>query len=136
MIKLNVLCLILCMILILVSCQENAEVIEPENYGITNQVILDNLEHGIHTPSGLVAGEGLESVLRHCVSCHSSKLITQNRATKEGWTSMIQWMYKTQNLPQLGDQEGVIVSYLSKYYAPVESGRRQELVVEEWYELD
>lgn len=136
MIKINVVSIIVCLVFVLISCQENTDVIEQETYGITNQVILDNVEKGIHMPTGLAAGAGLESVLRHCVSCHSSKLISQNRATEEGWKSMIKWMYETQNLPQLGDQEGVIVSYLSKHYAPIESGRRQELVVEEWYELD
>jgi len=136
MIKINVACFILCVVSILICCQENAEGIEQVNYGITNQVILENVKNGIHVPTGLAAGAGLESVLRHCVSCHSSKLISQNRATEEGWKSMITWMYDTQNLPQLGDQEEIIVSYLAKHYAPVDSGRRQQLEIEDWYEMD
>lgn len=116
--------------------ESNIELKTEENYGIDNKVILANIEDGIHTPSGLKAGAGLESVLRSCISCHSSKLITQNRATEEGWKSMIHWMYETQNLPQLGEQEEVIIAYLGKNYAPVDSGRRKSLEVSEWYELE
>lgn len=134
--KVNSIWFLACVILILLSCQENSKESEQGDLGITNQVILDNIENGIHVPTGLAAGLGLESVLRHCVSCHSSKLITQNRASEEGWKSMIEWMYATQNLPKLGEQEDVIISYLSKYYAPVESGRRKELPNEDWYLLD
>ena len=117
------------------SCEQNKSLPQEMNYGIQNEVILSKVTDGIHTPTGLIADQGLESVLRHCVSCHSSKLITQNRATEEGWTSMIHWMYETQNLPQLGDQEPIIVSYLSKHYAPVASGRRKDLGNLEWYPL-
>ncbi len=117
------------------SCEQNQSLPQEMNYGIQNEVILSKVTDGIHTPTGLIADQGLESVLRHCVSCHSSKLITQNRATEEGWTSMIHWMYETQNLPQLGDQEPIIVSYLSKHYAPVASGRRKDLGNLEWYPL-
>jgi len=124
------------LIFILFCCQESADTDVKEDFGITNQVILDHIQDGIHTPTGLKAGLGIESVLRHCVSCHSSKLIVQNRATKEGWESMIQWMYETQNLPQLGEQEEIIVAYLAEHYAPVAIGRRASLKVKDWYELE
>lgn len=117
------------------SCEQHQAGSDVMNYGIQNEVILSNVSDGVHVPTGLVADQGLESVLRHCVSCHSSKLITQNRATRDGWTSIIHWMYETQNLPQLGDQEPIIVSYLSKHYAPVASGRRKALENIEWYPL-
>jgi len=44
-------------------------------------------------------------------------------------------MYKTQNLPQLGDQEPIIVAYLAKNYPPEKTGRRKPLEDVEWYEL-
>ncbi len=124
--------------LFLICCQaeNDSTKAKPEKFGITNEHILSQVENGIHTPSGLKAGKGLESVLVFCVSCHSSKLITQNRATEEGWLSMIHWMYETQNLPPLGDHEPIIVKYLAENYAPEEVGRRQQLEVEEWYELN
>lgn len=85
---------------------------------------------------GLVEGEGREVVATNCTVCHSAKLITQNRATREGWQNMIKWMQETQNLWQLGDNEVVILDYLEKYYAPEAKGRRQALKNIEWYELE
>ena len=96
----------------------------------------DLIENGIHIKTGLRAGEGLMLVVKNCTSCHSSKLITQNRASKEGWQSMIQWMQKTQNLWDLGENEERIVTYLATYYAPEEKGRRQNISNIEWYELE
>lgn len=124
--------------LFLICCQadKNSAEENDETFGITNEHVLSQVEDGVHVPSGLKAGKGLESVLVFCISCHSSKLITQNRATEEGWLSMIHWMYETQNLPQLGDHEPIIVSYLAKNYAPEEVGRRKKLEIEEWYELN
>lgn len=75
-------------------------------------------------------------VVANCTGCHSGKLVTQNRATREGWTNMIRWMQRTQNLKDLGPDEQKILDYLTKNYAPAEQGRRANLEVEEWYELD
>ncbi|MCH7402786.1 cytochrome C [Belliella kenyensis] len=83
---------------------------------------------------GLVEGEGLQLVLTHCTNCHSAKLITQNRFTKEGWIQVIRWMQSTQGLWELGDAEAEIVTYLSKHFAPEARGRRAPLEVE-WYDL-
>ena len=82
------------------------------------------------------AGEHQLLVIANCTGCHSGKLVTQNRATREGWRNMIRWMQETQNLRDLGTDEEKILDYLAKHYAPAEQGRRQNLVVEEWYELE
>jgi len=42
-----------------------------------------------YTNSGLVAGEHVQLVINNCTSCHSAQLITQNRATREGWQGLI-----------------------------------------------
>lgn len=89
----------------------------------------------IDPKSGLVLAEGMDLVATHCTPCHSSKLIAQNRADREGWVSMIRWMQETQNLWQLGEFEEPILDYLSTYYAPQETGRRKPLENIEWYEL-
>ena len=68
-------------------------------------------------------------------ACHSSKLITQNRASKEGWLSMIRWMQETQNLWELGPNHEIIVNYLVANYPPIEKGRRARLSNIDWYEL-
>jgi hypothetical protein len=95
----------------------------------------EKIEGGVHAATGLIADEGLNAVIAHCTGCHSSKLIIQNRATREGWISVIRWMQETQNLWDLGENEEVIVSYLTKNYAPEGQGRRAPLLDIDWYEL-
>ena len=89
----------------------------------------------IHVETGLVVGEGLQLVIANCTNCHSAKLVTQNRLTKEGWTQVIRWMQETQGLWDLGPSEEQIVDYLATHYAPEARGRRKALDIE-WYTLD
>ncbi|WP_373493771.1 cytochrome C [Aquiflexum sp.] len=93
------------------------------------------IEDGVHMATGFVEGEGLMMVVNNCTNCHSAKLVTQNRFTKEGWIQVIRWMQETQGLWDLGPNEAVIVEYLSKHYAPEPRGRRKPLEVE-WYSLE
>lgn len=83
----------------------------------------------------LIKDVGHEIVSANCTPCHSSLLITQNRATREGWTRTIRWMQQTENLWDLGENESIILDYLAKNYAPTNSGRRPPLTNIEWYEL-
>ena len=62
-------------------------------------------------------------------------MVTQNRATREGWLDMIRWMQKEQKLWDLGANEAAILDYLAKYYGPEDKGRRQNLEIEDWYEI-
>ena len=94
------------------------------------------IKDGVHTATGFVEGEGLEMVVATCTACHSAKLVTQNRATREGWEQMIRWMQETQNLWDLGEHETIILDYLAKHYAPENTGRRKLLTDIEWYELE
>ena len=98
----------------------------------------DIVKDGIHVRSGFYADPDMKVVVAACTSCHSSKLVTQNRATRSGWETMIRWMQATQGLPDLGKNEPVILDYLAKYYAPKEAGRRANLNLEEteWYILN
>ncbi|WP_335965253.1 monoheme cytochrome C [Galbibacter sp. PAP.153] len=95
----------------------------------------NDIKDGIHTETGFVAGDGLDEVIGNCTNCHSAKLVTQNRMSRDGWLATIRWMQETQNLWDLGDQEDIILDYLATYYAPEDKGRRENLIVEEWYEL-
>ncbi len=72
----------------------------------------------------------------NCTPCHSSKLVIQNRATREGWESIIRWMQETQNLWELGSNQPIILNYLVRNYAPEAAGRRANLKNIEWYELE
>lgn len=92
---------------------------------------------GKDVQTGLLDGEGLLAVKANCLACHSAKLVTQNRFTREGWHDKIVWMQETQGLWDLGENEPIILDYLAEYYAPEErAGRRQPLTGIEWYELE
>ncbi len=98
----------------------------------------DKAIDGIHVQTGLVYAEGFEVVRGTCTTCHSAKLVTQNRATREGWKQMIVWMQVTQGLWDLGEQEPIILDYLATHYAPKAVGRRAniDLAEVEWYILN
>ena len=86
--------------------------------------------------TGMVVAEGIQLVKANCMNCHSPKLITQSRATKEGWEGMIRWMQAKHRLWDLGEHEATILEYLATHYAPEEGkGRRKQLEVE-WYDLE
>lgn len=97
--------------------------------------VLPEFENGIHLATGFKEGENLNLVIANCTSCHSAKMVTQNRATRDGWKTMIKWMQETQNLWDLGESEPLILDYLAKYYPPEKAGRRQPLTNIDWYEL-
>lgn len=95
----------------------------------------DKVENGVHVATGFIDDKGMEATIQNCTACHSAKLVTQNRMSREGWKATIEWMQETQNLWDLGANEELILTYLSKNYAPTEKGRRQNLEDIEWYEL-
>lgn len=101
-----------------------------------NEEDYDKVENGIHLATGFIEDEGMQATIQNCTGCHSAKLVTQNRMSREGWKATIVWMQETQNLWDLGANEELILNYLSKNYAPTNKGRRQNLEVAEWYELN
>lgn len=113
--------------------KQNEEFISKEELTSREEIV-----DGIHVETGLAYGTGFSIVKSTCLSCHSSKLIIQNRATREGWQEMIRWMQSTQGLPALGTKESLILDYLAEHYAPVETGRRMALDTNEiaWYMLE
>ena len=62
-----------------------------------------------------------------CTVCHSARLITQNRADRDGWLAMIRWMQEKQGLWPLGDQEDAVLDYLAANYGARPAGRRRSL---------
>ena len=78
--------------------------------------------------STLIDAPGVNLVRAHCSSCHSERLITQNRGTRDDWERTIRWMQATQNLwPIPPDVEGSILDYLSTHYPPGRAARRPPL---------
>lgn len=116
-----------------IDIKQNEEFISKEEFSSTEEIV-----DGIHVKTGLAYGTGFSIVRSTCLSCHSSKLIIQNRATREGWQEMIRWMQSTQGLPALGTKESLILDYLAEHYAPMETGRRKALDTNEiaWYMLE
>jgi len=110
----------------------------PSSGGGAKEIDEDKVVNGIHVQTGLVYAEGFDIVRGTCTACHSAKLVTQNRATRAGWTEMIRWMQAKQGLWDLGTNEPIILNYLATHYAPEEIGRRANLDVAEieWYVLD
>ncbi len=101
------------------------------NAGFTGPAVVN----GIDVESSLIAKGDYLVVKQNCTSCHSGKLITQNRMDRESWVGTIRWMQETQNLGPLYDNEEKILDYFEKYYPPQKKGRRQRLQNIEWYEL-
>jgi hypothetical protein len=95
-----------------------------------------NMKDSIDQKTGLIVAPGFAVVSTTCVRCHSPKLITEKRATREGWLATIRWMQQTQGLWDLGPQEPVVLDYLAKNYAPQNRGRRPLLKTTEWYKLN
>lgn len=78
--------------------------------------------------SGLIIDENWELVKAHCTVCHSAALVTQQRGSRETWTSLIRWMQNTQGLWQFdAETETNILNYLETNYAPSTAYRRAPL---------
>ena len=110
-------------------------------YSVEAEEVIENKDmtthaEGVDQESGLKLDTGFEIVRASCTPCHSGMLVTQNRATREGWESMIVWMQETQGLWDLGENKELILDYLAKNYAPENKGRRIPLDNIEWYELE
>ncbi|MCL6266959.1 monoheme cytochrome C [Flagellimonas myxillae] len=111
--------------------------IQQELEDVTPLVSIDDeIENGIHVTTGFIEDEGMRVTIQNCTNCHSAKLVTQNRMSRDGWEATIRWMQETQNLWDLGNNEELILTYLAKNYAPVAKGRRQNLDQTVWYELE
>ncbi|MCG2461996.1 monoheme cytochrome C [Flavobacteriaceae bacterium F89] len=89
----------------------------------------------IDKTTGFIVDTGMSETIQNCTPCHSAKMVTQNRMTRDGWLASIRWMQETQNLWPLGDNEPIILDYLAKNYAPANKGRREPLTNIEWYKL-
>lgn len=90
-----------------------------------------------HDPeSGLAIDKTMPLVKGQCTACHSSKLILQSHFDREKWIERIRWMQRTQKLWDLGESEPAILTYLTKYYGPLDTpfdGRRLPLPAPSWY---
>ncbi|MAZ28480.1 MAG: monoheme cytochrome C [Cytophagaceae bacterium] len=123
-------------VFLLFSEKEERPAPEDEYEFAVQEVDPAEIKDGIHTPTGLKNGDGLNIVINNCTNCHSAKLIMQNRMNAERWAKTIDWMQATQNLWDLGDNEEIIINYLVTNYPPERKGRRAALKDIEWYSLN
>ena len=86
----------------------------------SEQITAIELDEETILQSGFVNDEGVSQVIQNCTQCHSAKLVTQNKMSKEGWEATIIWMQETQNLWDLGANQERIVGYLAKKLWPKE----------------
>ena len=78
--------------------------------------------------ANLIEAPGVNLVRAHCSSCHSERLVTQNRGTRDDWLRTIRWMQETQNLWAIPpDAEKAILDYLATHYPPGRAARRPPL---------
>ncbi len=103
-----------------------------KEFGTNTILVADSVDK----ETGLKISLGYTLVKTNCVRCHSPKLITDKRATRDGWLATIRWMQQTQGLWDLGKDEPVILDYLAKNYPPKNEGRRPPLKTPEWYKLN
>ena len=82
----------------------------------------------IDKESGLIIDTHWETVKGMCTACHSAKLITAQRGSRETWLDIIRWMQATQGLWQFDPEtEKNILDYLATNYPPGEAYRRKPL---------
>jgi competence protein ComEA len=68
-------------------------------------------------PSVLPPGSGKEIVERACVGCHTLKVVTSKRATREQWSTLVNQMLSRG--ADVDDEEiDTLVAYLSKNFPP------------------
>jgi hypothetical protein len=103
-------------------------------YAANSETLTDTTKMDPET--GLIVDENLYMVKAQCTGCHSTKLISANHFTRDGWKQKIRWMQANHNLWELGETEKQVLDYLEKNYAPVQIvSRRAPLKDIKWYDL-
>lgn len=68
---------------------------------------------------GLPHADGYEGIAIYCSACHTLEIVMQQRASRERWDYMLEWMTKEQNMPPLpDDQKTKMLNYLSENFGP------------------
>ncbi|MEO0398110.1 MAG: hypothetical protein AAF224_01660 [Pseudomonadota bacterium] len=66
---------------------------------------------------GLPDAPGRDYVSGFCAGCHSLQIVMQQRATRERWVYMLDWMQKKQNMPALlPDDKRMVLDYLVAHF--------------------
>ncbi|MDQ6479005.1 hypothetical protein [Dyadobacter sp. LHD-138] len=108
--------------------------VKPLAYPVNTVSFADTIK--LDPETGLIVDENLFMVKAQCTGCHSTKLISANHFSRDGWKQKIRWMQANHNLWELGETEKQVLDYLEKNYAPVQVvSRRAPLKDIQWYDL-
>lgn len=67
----------------------------------------------------LPAGPGREEVFYNCYTCHSFRIIKQQRLPEAVWDELMDWMVEKHGMPPLNPEDRkAVVSYLTKNFGP------------------
>jgi hypothetical protein len=67
----------------------------------------------------LPPGPGREEVFYACYTCHSFRIITQQRLPESTWDELMDWMVDRHGMPPLSPEDRkAVVSYLAKHFSP------------------
>lgn len=70
----------------------------------------------------LIQDTHYELVMENCTCCHGEQLISSQSLNRNSWSSLLDWMQKTQNMPELDPKDRAnILDYLAKNYSNKES---------------
>jgi hypothetical protein len=68
---------------------------------------------------GLPEGEGRLETFQHCIGCHSTAIIRQQRLTRDQWDDVLDWMVETQGMqPMVHAMRSQVLNYLSEQFNP------------------
>ena len=68
---------------------------------------------------GLPEGRGRDIVFYHCAICHSTRLVLQQRLSREVWDETLDWMVEEQGMNELErGARKMVLDYLSTYLNP------------------
>jgi hypothetical protein len=66
---------------------------------------------------GLPKAPGQEEVFYLCNACHSIRLVTQQRLSRQRWDRLLDWMVEEQGMGELAPEDrSLILDYLTTYY--------------------
>jgi hypothetical protein len=68
---------------------------------------------------GLPPGLGQEDTYYACNVCHSIRLVTQQRLSRERWDELLDWMVEKQGMPPLPEEDrALVLGYLAEHFNP------------------
>lgn len=77
--------------------------------------------------TGLVMADGFAVVAATCTTCHSGRLVAQNRGTRRDWDERLRWMQKNHNLWDLPPEtRATILDYLASNYGIDDDAARHQ----------